>query len=120
MNLGHVRDNFPRLQLSLSGQDGRLSIEFIIDTGFEGELCLPPALASRLQTLTSASRLVRLADGTLRNRPYCDVILNWQGEVRRTEVLIMEGNPLLGVELLADCLLQIEMTDGGEVTIEPL
>ena len=97
-----------------------LSIEFIVDTGFEGELCLPASLVSRLITLTSGSCPVRLADGTIRYRPSCEVMLNWQGESRRTDVLILEGYPLLGVELLADCLLQIEMTDGGEVSIEPL
>lgn len=71
MNLGHVRDSFPRLLLTLPGQDGPLTTEFIVDTGFEGELALPDSLTSRLNTLAQSTRSVRLADGTLRLRPYC-------------------------------------------------
>lgn len=34
--------------------------------------------------------------------------------------MVLEGVPLLGGALLNGYLLQIEMTDGGEVLLEPL
>lgn len=46
--------------------------------------------------------------------------IQWDDEERVVEILAMEGNPLLGSELLYGSLLQIEMMDGGEVSIEPL
>ena len=89
MRLGHVRDNFPRIILSLPGRNGMVAVEFIVDTG-------------------------------LRESPYCKLMIDWNDEERLTEILAMEGNPLLGSELMYGSLLQIEMTDGGEVSIEPL
>ena len=57
MMIGHVRDNFPRIMLTLPGRNG-------------------------------------------------------------TEVITLEGRPLLGNVLLEGCQLQIDMTDGGEVVID--
>ena len=36
MNHGHVRDNFPRLMLTLPGLNGPLNMEFIVDIAREG------------------------------------------------------------------------------------
>ena len=44
MILGHVRDYMPRVSLLLPGVNGLVSVEFILDTGFDGELSLPPSL----------------------------------------------------------------------------
>ena len=49
-----------------------------------------------------------------------EIMLDWNGETRTTEVLVLEGEPLLGTVLMRENLLQVEMTDGGEVIIEPL
>ena len=38
MMIGHVRDNFPRLMLTLPGRNGSVNVEFVVDTGFDGEL----------------------------------------------------------------------------------
>ncbi len=63
---------------------------------------------------------ISLADGTFRLRPYHELMLVSDDGARRTEVLQIEGNPLLGVGFLSENLLQAEMTDGGEVLVEPL
>jgi len=47
-------------------------------------------------------------------------MLEWNEEQRSTEVLILEGDPLLGTVLLREYLIQMEMTEGGQVAIEPL
>lgn len=46
--------------------------------------------------------------------------MEWEDEVCATDILALEGLPLLGVNLLAGSLLQADMRDGGEVMIEPL
>jgi clan AA aspartic protease len=83
---GHVRDNFPRIALTLSGRDGKFQVEFIIDTGFDGEIALPPSLLSRLDASSSYSRRIRLADGSVRERPYSKMVIDWNDEERLTEV----------------------------------
>ena len=120
MTVGHVRDNFPRVSLTLPGRSKPILVEFLIDTGFEGELSLPQLVADQVEAEFFANRPVRLGDGSLRQRPAYKFVLEWDEEARLTEILILENTPLLGVELLAGSLLQLEMQDGGEVQIEPL
>jgi predicted aspartyl protease len=112
------RDGHPRTTVALPGADGDLEIEFIIDTGFEGDLALPGHLARRLGQ-PAGFRVRALADGTLIKCPYFLVTIDWiDGESRRTEVLVLEGEPLLGTAYLRDTLVQIEMSEGGEVSAE--
>ncbi len=120
MMLGHVRDSFARLTLPLPGREGLVNVEFIVDTGFEGELSLPQHLLNQLVVSDASRRPVLLADGTRRERPFHKIIVDWHDEPRLAEALALDGNPLLGAELLAESLLQAEMTDGGEVSVEPL
>ncbi|MGO8671190.1 MAG: clan AA aspartic protease [Capsulimonadaceae bacterium] len=120
MILGHVRDNFPRVSLLLPFGTSTSHVEFIIDTGSDGELALPAELAHRLVSTYAGSRPILLADGTTRLLPVYRVDMEWIDEVRPTDIYILDGNPLLGVELLNGNTIQIDMTDGGEVTIGPI
>lgn len=120
MMLGHVRDDMPYLTLALPGVNGPLAVEFIVGTGFAGELALPRSLAEQLDGANPSSRPVRLADGAISLRPYFEITLEWADEERLVEVLLLEGEPLLGGMLLRGFQLRAEMTDGGEVEIEPL
>ena len=120
MILGHVRDNLPRVMLALPGYDGPVNVEFVVDTAFEGDLALPQSILDHVESVFRGNRLVRLADGSLRYRDYYEIVLEWEEEERLTEVALMDNEPLLGVELMAGYLLQVELEDGGEVSLEPL
>ena len=120
MTLGHVRDNLPRVTLPLPGIAGKMFIEFIVDTGFDGELALPSSLVRQLEAAYQGDKPILLADSFARSQPSFEVVLEWDDEPRPTEILVLEGVPLLGSVLLAGSFLQAEMTDGGEVSIEPL
>lgn len=52
--------------------------------------------------------------------PVYEAVVDWAGERWPAEVLVMEGNPLIGTQFLSDYLLQVEMAEGGDVTAEPL
>jgi clan AA aspartic protease len=104
----------------LPGRRGQLRVEFLVDTGFEGELSLPSNLAAELDAITIGQRPIQVADGTRSYRPLLQIEAEWTDEPRSIEVLIIENEPLLGIEMLADNLITIEMTDGGEVAVEPL
>lgn len=117
---GHVRDDFPYVMLSLPGREGPMPVEFIVDTGFNGELALPSNILRQLEASFCFEEDVQMADGSRRKRPYYELFLEWNEAARLTEVMVLEGEPLLGNALLSGNLLQSEMTDGGEVLIEPL
>ncbi len=57
---GHVRDDFPYVSLSLPGHNGPVSVEFIMDTGFNGDLALPSAVLARMDASFSYERDVLL------------------------------------------------------------
>lgn len=67
-----------------------------------------------------ASRDVRLADGSESRRQYYRMLLPWDETTVPVEVLVLENNPLVGVGLMENYLLQAEMRTGGEVSLEPL
>ena len=66
------------------------------------------------------AQFVQLAGG-FRQRCYSyEIVLDWDGETRRVEVLTLDGNPLLGNGFWQGSLLQAENQDGGEVLFESL
>lgn len=117
---GTFRDEHPRVTLKLPGVRGEVEAEFIVDTGFAGDLALPAHLAEQLEGEFAGMGVRRLANGQyLQCRTY-EITLNWFVEERPTEVLVLEGDALLGTVLFRECLLQIEATEGGEVSIGTL
>ena len=120
MILGQVRSRFPRVILTLPGFDGSVEIEFIVDTAFDGDLALPAALARRLDVQPAGQRGLSLADGSLFVSGACEIMLDWEGEPRLTEVLLLDGSPLLGAVLMEGFHLASDMEQEGEVTLEPL
>ncbi|HEX5324673.1 MAG TPA: hypothetical protein VFW40_12870, partial [Capsulimonadaceae bacterium] len=120
MIIGSFHHGFARAKLNLPGRTRPLEIEFVLDTGFDGELSLPSHLAQLIDSEIAGTQSVQLADGRIASSPYYAIEIDWMDELRLTEVLLLEGNPLLGIELLKGHLLQIEISEGGEVSAEPL
>ncbi len=123
---GRFRDGFPRLTLALPARDGDpLDVEFIVDTGFDGDLTLPADIVRRLSAFPDGQRSRQLADGSTTR---CDVYrLSLDREeddedaaFGELEVLVINGNPLLGTQFLYDHLFLVEVTEGGDVSAEPL
>jgi hypothetical protein len=50
--------------------------------------------------------------------PHHQIMLDWNEELRPTEIIMLDGRPLLGNLLLEGSQIQIDMTDGGEVVID--
>ncbi|MBV9851960.1 MAG: hypothetical protein JO250_20030 [Armatimonadetes bacterium] len=120
MILGRVRDHSPRVRLTLPGPRGPVDVEFVVDTGFEGELALPPSLLRQMDAAFWESRYVLMPNGQEERHAVYEVSLNWDDEPRPTEVLVLDGNPLLGMLLIDGNHLHVEATEGGEILIEPL
>ncbi len=120
MIFGVFRDDHPRLTLSLPSASGEEFIEFIINTGFAGDLALPLSILVRLEADAVGIDSFALADGSQLDCYVYAMRLDWNGQPRQVEVLALDGEPLLGTRLLRQMLLQAEMVDGGEVEIGPI
>jgi clan AA aspartic protease len=118
MILGRFHDHLPRVTLNVPGRDGLVPVEFIVDTGFEGDMTLPSDILRQLNAQPLFLSVRTLADGTVRECPVYRITIEWNDEPREVEVLALENNPLLGTYLLDGCHLDIEMEEGGEIVIE--
>jgi clan AA aspartic protease len=118
---GVFRAGHPRVILSLPARDGgTIDLEFIVDTGFEGDLCVNEPVLQQLDAAPAGARNNLLADGTLLRTPVYQMYLPFGDEERWVQVVVLPGNLLLGTTLLQDHLLSIELKEGGEVLAEPL
>ena len=120
MTIGYWRDGFPRLTLTLLGGREPISLEFVVDTGFNGEVALPDSLIGRLGASPKGAHYLELAGGFRQLSYSYELLLEWDGEERTVEVLALDGNPLIGNELWKDQSLQAENMEGGDVLSEPL
>ena len=124
---GEFRDRYPRITLALPGSNSSrepVEVEFIVDTGFDGEIVLPGYLARQIDLRFEGTQKRMLANGALVECPVHSLLLSVNGddeeEPRLVEVLVMEGNALLGTLFLDNHHLQVTVTEGGEVLIEPV
>ncbi len=120
MIVGSFRDGHPRLVVTLYGAGGSREMEFTVDTGFDGDLALPNHMAAGLGVEPAGVRRRGLADGAVIGCRFSRIEIEWTTGVRPAEVLFLAGRPLLGTALLEDHLLQVQVTEGGEVIVEPL
>ncbi len=98
----------------------RLAIEFVVDTGFTGDLCLPAKAVSLMGLPFLYELPSRLADHSQVSLPMHDATIIWNGEERNVYVLATGQRPLLGTALLAGFELVIQFTEKGLVTIESI
>lgn len=94
-------------------------IEFVIDTGFEGALTLPPAAVAAMGLPYLIDIDANLADDTRAQVAVHQGTIVWNGAELSVAVLALGRRPLLGTALLADQRLTADFVDGGDVRIEP-
>ena len=94
-------------------------IEFVVDTGFEGALTLPPAAVATLGLPYLININANLADDTRKKVAVYQGTIVWDGAELAVAVLAMGRRPLLGTALLDGRRLCADFVDGGDVRIEP-
>ncbi|GCA87473.1 hypothetical protein MiTa_00801 [Microcystis aeruginosa NIES-4264] len=95
-------------------------IEFVVDTGFTDELCLPSEAVALLNRPFRYDMRANLADNSQVMLPLHKAIIIWNGEERETRVFATGRRPLVGTALLDSNELVIQFTEGGLVTIDEL
>jgi clan AA aspartic protease len=95
-------------------------IDAVIDTGFTGFLTLPSSVLADLNL-----RAYRREEGILGDGSTCvfDVyrgLVIWDGELRRIDINESDTEPLVGMGLLYGYRMQLDVIEGGTVTIQAL
>ena len=95
-------------------------IQFILDTGFNGQLLLPNRYMNRLGLSITDWIDARPATGDLVRVPYVEATVVWQGSRRSAQILQLDSEPLLGMEFLWNHRITIDAVADGAVSITPL
>ena len=94
------------------------TLECTLDTGFDGDLALPLGAIERLGLVTADIIRVTLANGTRVSMPRYSAKVSWHGQLVEVEVLQTEGESAIGMSLLENSIVKLQVWDGGEVLIE--
>lgn len=106
--------------LTIRGATEQGKADVVLDTGFTGELTLPPAAITALALPLDHYRPATLADGSITLMTVYKAVVEWDGTARSVDVLESEGIPLLGTSLLDGCEVLIEFKEGGRVVVTRL
>ncbi|MEX2139537.1 MAG: clan AA aspartic protease [Pirellulales bacterium] len=114
-----VRDREAVIELEVSGPAGRPHVvEAVIDAGYNGELTVPASLVNALQLPFAGYRRGMLADGSITVLDVHLATIAWHGEERDVLVLKATGAALLGMALLENNRLTIDVFEGGPVLVD--
>lgn len=108
------------LSLTLRNGNAEVTIDAIVDTGYNGTLTLPQAVIDTLALPSHGVRLVTLADGSETQLGLYRAVVLWHGEPRAVQALAAEGGALLGMALLYGSRLAMDVLDGSPFTLVPL
>jgi clan AA aspartic protease len=118
---GVVQDDEARIRLEVRGPAGQVQIvEAVVDTGYTGELTLPPAAVVGLGLPWLRIDTATLADGSECLFDVYEAEIVWDGSVRQILIDVADAVPLVGMALLRDHEMRMTVRDGGPVTIERL
>mgnify|MGYP000084760031 CR=1 FL=1 len=118
---GIVTDRYAIVSLTFLLVNGTtFPIEFVIDTGFTDQLCLPPEAVNLLGLPFLYNLPVNLADNSSVSLAVHQGTIFWDGVEQDVRVLATGRRPLIGTALLNEQELVIQFTEGGLVTIDEL
>ena len=121
MLTGTVNDLQPWLAVELLAVGGQyLSVEVVLDTGFNGGLALPASVIPQLDLVPRSNRYTYLAVGGEVWLSAWRGTVFWDGRPRSVEIVETDSEPLLGMELLSGSRINIEVREGGAVTVDAL
>ena len=102
----------------LGGQEGRVELDALVDTGFNGYLTLPGDVIRQLGLVSAGHRRAQLADGHAVVLEIFLARLLWHARPREILVLQADGGALVGMALLAGSHVTLEVKAGGTLTIQ--
>ena len=114
-------DLVPMVTIDVGNGSGDFeSLNFAVDTGFDGDVTMPYDVIQRLALPYEGQAQVTLADEQQRQSNIYRGIVFWHGRQRNVMVIEMDGEPLLGMSLLQGSELTVSAQPGGPVRIEEI
>ena len=108
------------VRLSLLNSSGQTrDIDAVVDTGYNGFLTLPPVLVAELEFTRLGQKSLVLANGRRDIFDTYGVTVFWDGQSRFVDADEADAAPLLGMSMLDNHDLSIQVRDGGRVVIQP-
>ncbi len=92
--------NRPTILLTVGWNNTVQQIVAIVDTGFTGDLKVPPITAVELGLATTHAEPVRVADGRTSQMRACLVYVSMEGVIKTVSALVAPGDVILGIGLL--------------------
>jgi clan AA aspartic protease len=109
------------LKLVIIGEENsKIAIDAVIDTGFNGDLILPPESISELGLKLQGYQKAVLGDGTISQFQVYAATVIWDGSRRLVEVNAATSSVLIGMGLLEGYKLEVNTIPNGIVTITNL
>jgi clan AA aspartic protease len=106
------------IRMTVRGPHTDREIEAIVDTGFDGNLTLPPSLIEALDLPFRERGRAVLADGSDVSFDIHEAEIVWDECPRTIAVGVADAEPLLGTSLLDGYELTVRFVDEGEVKIK--
>lgn len=118
---GHVEEGHALLPVTFRLDGEReVSIEFVVDTGFVGQLTLPTSAVEALGLAYQHTTYTNLADDSVVEMHVHAATILWQDEEIEVAVLATGRRPLLGMTLLEGSELVVQCRNGGLVIVDEM
>jgi clan AA aspartic protease len=103
----------PTADVEAIGRRRRVRLTALIDTGFDGDICVPTTVAVSLGLELVGRTDMELADGAVRTGFVFGGWVRFLGKKHRVIIHITESeDALIGTRLLQECLLAIDFAAG--------
>ena len=110
-----------RIRLRIRGPNGvEFDVDTVVDTGFDDSLILPSASISILGLKMSSTGQAILADGSVKHFDVYAADAEWDGVWRPVQVSAVGDEALMGMAMLVNTVVRIEVVPGGTVEIARL
>ena len=107
----------PTAQIEVFGTRQAVRLTAIVDTGFDGDFCLPTRHAVQLGLELIGERLVELADGTRKKELLFAGSVRFLGKTREVKLMLTNSeDALIGTRLMDDYPASIDFP-GGRVKL---
>lgn len=122
MMFGVVNNNCEAVIKVAVGRIGspKITVDAIIDTGFTSFLSLPLSIITKLDLPWYYRDVGTLGDGSEVIFEIYKASIIWNGQKKTIDVAASEADPLIGMSLLYGFRVQIDVVEGGVVTIETI
>ena len=97
---GEIVGNKPLIPITIGWCFGVQDVLALVDTGFTGELKVSPKQAIFLGLQVTHTEIVTLADNIKQPFPASIAVVSLEGIMKVVNVLIAEGEPIVGVGLM--------------------